>query len=178
MFAQPYHHTALRQARFLQKPTTHWGDTDVGRALPALPRSPLSPGHCTAAGTKMCSLAVTFSRAPSLQSASHPSCKDPVVHLPGRAPTRSGTWGIARPGSHCSALVIGTLYYTLLNQVFKHITCKHLTFTNLLIIGAPYFPFSWCQVAWISFTQIMLFQKTSTKSTIPLFCWNFSSKDN
>lgn len=72
-------------------------------------------------------------------------------------------------------------WYIILHAVKVSVQTYYMhasNFNSLFIISAPYFPFSWCWVTWISFTQITLFQKTSTKSTIHLFSCNFSSKEN
>ena len=89
----------------------------------------------------------------------------------------AGAWGAARARSHRSALVVSTFYYALLNEASEHITGTHRTLTASQL-SVPRFPFSWCQLTRISFSQIMAFQKNSTKSSIHLFSWNFSSKEH
>lgn len=56
--------------------------------------------------------------------------------------------------------------------------CTHLILTAFNYQGPSILPFSWCQVTWISFTQIRLFQKTSTKPALHLFSCNSCNKEN
>lgn len=168
MFAQPHHQISLQHPRFLHNPPPRQDTGNKGHAHNSPEVTPLTRTLHWAGNELWPFPELLVWKALWSNIQQHPM--DHQTHTQGSGVSHTTPVPLLCPCHRYTALLDVKIKCSNI--------CTHLILTAFNYQGPSILPFSWCQVTWISFTQIRLFQKTSTKPALHLFSCNSCNKEN